>query len=892
MPVRPYPPAGQFFFGLLIAVALLFSSNFSLAENAPPVLRSTLHNGLQVIIVPNDLSPVATTVITYLVGSNEDPRGSPGMAHAVEHMMFRGSQGLSAGQLANIVAEMGGMFNAMTQATVTRYFLTMPVDDVEIALRMEATRMKSILSTPELWQPERGAIQQEVVRNLSDPEYVFYEELLAAMFGGTPYANSGLGTLSSFNRTTAAELKKFHQEWYAPNNALLVVAGNVEPHKVLAMIKEHFGDIPAKKIPEKQAYKFSPVEAKTIRLKTGNPAGIYILSFRMPGYKHKSSAASQILADVLSSSRGELNDLVIRGKALLMDFELMTYPDTGMGMLIAAYPAGQDPDPLVRSIKEILKKNLKTGFAAGLVESAKRKRMTKGELEKNSIQQMALAWSSAVAVQGRTSPDELLKEIAGVSPDDVNRVARAYLKLDRAVEAVLTPEASGKPVAKTGKGIVDVFEPRQEPEAGIPSWAKKALELKVPPSSLHPAVTVFPNGLKLIFQKQNVSDTVVVYGRVKNEPDLQVPAGKEGLAHVANGLFSFGTKNLDRTAFQKAVDEIGAFITAGTDFSLQALSGNFERGLQLLAQNMLEPAFPQNAFETLKKQEEAAAAGYVTSPAYQTRRALAAALYPANDPARRFETVQSVGSLTIDDAVDYYHKVFRPDMTVIVVIGNADAERVTAAVKRQFGGWVTRGEKPDVLFPPVPPNAPSVVSVPNKNRVQTRVILAQTVGITRTSPDFYALQLGNYVLGGAFYATRLYRDLREKTGLVYNVSPQLGADRTRAAFSVRYASNPENIAKARGIIEYNIKDMQQNNVPEDELRRAKALHLREIPLSESSVKKIAEGFIERTVLGLPLDEPVRAAARYLKMKPEEVRAAFEKWMRPGDWVQVTEGPLP
>ncbi|MEJ2025269.1 MAG: insulinase family protein, partial [Deltaproteobacteria bacterium] len=145
-------------------------------------LHTTLKNGMQVVILRNTLAPAVTTRLTYLAGSNEAPAGFPGMAHALEHMMFRGSEGLSAEQLANLTAAMGGRSNAFTRQSLTQYYFTVPADQLEMVLRIEAARMKTVLATEELWKKERGAIEQEVARDLSSPLYVFYSRLLARLF--------------------------------------------------------------------------------------------------------------------------------------------------------------------------------------------------------------------------------------------------------------------------------------------------------------------------------------------------------------------------------------------------------------------------------------------------------------------------------------------------------------------------------------------------------------------------------------------------------------------------------------------------------------------------------------------------------------------------------------
>lgn len=448
-------------------------------------------------------------------------------------------------------------------------------------------------------------------------------------------------------------------------------------------------------------------------------------------------------------------------------------------------------------------------------------------------------------------------------------------------------------VAAQPPGAVESFTPEHAKPVQLPEWAAKALgRLSVPASTLKPVVTTLPNGLLLIVQPENISNTVSVSGHIRNKPELQVPQGQEGVNQVLEQLFAYGTTSLDRLAFQAALDEIGASESAGTDFSLSVLADRFDRGVQLLADNELHPALPEEAFRVVQQQTAATVAGQLESPGYLTQRALKKGLFPQGDPSLRQATPESVRSLTLADAKNYFQKVFRPDLTTIVVIGRTTPKEASRVIGKYFGDWRATGPKPDVLLPPVPLNQPSVFAVPDARRVQDKVVLAETLGLTRSNPDYYALQLGNHVLGGGFYATRLFRDLRETSGLVYSVSSEFEVRRTRGLYVVRYACDPSKVDAARAIVVRNLKRMKNEPVGTEDLRRAKALLLREIPLSESSVDSIARGFIERVDLGLPLDEPTRAARRYLKLDAGDVKAAFDKWIRPDDLIQVTQGPTP
>ncbi len=323
---------------------------------------------------------------------------------------------------------------------------------------------------------------------------------------------------------------------------------------------------------------------------------------------------------------------------------------------------------------------------------------------------------------------------------------------------------------------------------------------------------------------------------------------------------------------------------------MQVLSEDFERGVQLLADNELSPALPQKAFSIIQPEVAAAVAGQLESPSYLEGRAVRKGLFPKRDPAQRETTPKTINSLTLEDVQNFYNRAFRPDMTTIVVIGKVDPQQAEAVIEKYFGRWSAQGPKPDTLWPAVPLNKVSTTQVPDSSRVQDEVTLTEMTGLTLSQTDRYALELGNHVLGGAFYATRLYHDLREEAGLVYSVGSSFQFGETRSIYTVNYACDPPNVGKARAIIVSNLKAMQDRDVTPAELQQAKGLLLREIPLSESSIDRIAEGWLYRSTHDLSLDEPMLAAKRYFDLTASEVRAAFRKWMRPSGLVQVSLGP--
>ncbi|HYB43889.1 MAG TPA: insulinase family protein, partial [Candidatus Methylomirabilis sp.] len=708
-----------------------------------------------------------------------------------------------------------------------------------------------------------------------------------------PYAHDALGSKASFDRTTGAMLKRFADTWYAPNNAILVIVGDVDPDAALARVVANFGGLRRRALPPRPAVSLRPVKSRTLFLPTDLPYGLAVAAFRVPGFADPDYAAMRVLADALGSQRGAFQNLVAEGRLLDAGFSFSPLPKAGLSFAAAAFAHGQSPSPAFGELIATLRATADKGVDPDLVEAAKRRAVTRSEFQKTSIPGLAAAWSQALAVEGRRSPGDEVAAIQRVTVADVHRVARRYLDLDQAVIAILTPTPSGKAVTSNTFGGKESFTPPNTRPVALPAWAESAaMRLSVPRSSVDPVVSTLPNGLRLIVQPESVSDTISVIGHVKTRPSVEVPPGQEGVEEVLEGLFDFGSVSLDRVEFQRALDDIGAEAGAGADFAVEMLAQHFDRGVALLADNQLRPGLPEAAFPIVQKQVADSVAGRIQSAEYQARRAMNGALFPPGDPTLREASPKSVMALSLADVKAYYRRVFRPDLATIVVIGNVTPEAARATIEKHFGGWTAEGPPPVTELPPVPLNKPAMVQVPNDRRVQDSVTLAQTLGLTRFDPDYYVLELGNSVLGGAFYATRLYRDLRQDTGLVYFVSSAIEAGRTRGLYFVAYGSDPANVSRASGIVVRELTAMQTTAVPDGELRLAKAILLRRIPLAESSMNRIARGLTGRAAIGLPLDEPTQAAARYLELTPEAVKAAFARWIRPQDFVQVTEGPAP
>jgi zinc protease len=896
------PPARIRLGEIELKLKALLSALFLLTAFAPRVhaadpsnvTRATLSNGLQVVIVRNALAPVVTVELNFKVGGDETPPGFPGSAHAEEHMAFRGCTGMTADQTAAIYAQLGGRDNADTQQNITQYYTTVPAADLDVALHAQAACLRGVDNSEAEWSHERGAIEQEVSRDLSNPTYKFIDRLNADMFAGTPYAHDPLGTRASFDATTGAMLSDFHKQWYTPGNAILVIVGDVDPAATITKVKELFGDIPSHPLPEHPAVNLSAVKPETFTLDSNLPYVLGFIAYRMPGTDSPDYAAAQVLADILSSQRADVYGMVPAGKALYATFGMAeNYPKASVGYGELALPAGADAAGPINELRQIVEGYAQKGLPQDLFDAAKRDEIASAEFQRNSIPGLASVWSEALTAEGRNSPDDDLQAIKAVTLADVNRVAKQYLVSANSITATLKPSPSGEAVAAKGFGGGEKMTSAPTKPVVLPSWAAASLsQLKVPSDYIVASDTTLPNGLRLIVKTDHTSPTVTVVGTVKNNADLQTPKGKEGVSDVLDGLYSYGTQTLDRLAFQKALDDIAANESAGFDFSVQVLKDNFSRGVELLADNELHPALPAEAFTVVKDQTTQFVAGNLKSPGYRTSRALDIGLLPANDPVLREVTPATLGTVTLDDVKQYHAAAVRPDLTTIVVIGDTTPEEAKAVITKWFGTWKAEGSKPDTTLPAIPVNKASAANVPDPQAVQDSVTLAQQLNLNRFDPDYYPLQLGNHVLGGGFYATRLYHDLRQVAGYVYNVDVSMEASKTRASYTVTYGCDSQNVSKARALVQRDLEQMRTQDVSADELHLAKAMLLRSIPLGESSEEGVAQGLLRRAVIGLPLDEPIVAAKKYYELDAGQIKAAFARHLRLDDFVQVVRGPAP
>jgi zinc protease len=857
------------------------------------VKRLTLRNGLRVILVRNTSAPVVTVQVNVLVGGNEDPTGFPGLAHAQEHMAFRGCRDMTAEQTAAVYAQLGDENNADTQEELTRYYVTVPKADLDVALEAESKCLTDVDDFQPQWEQERGALENEVRQTQNDLAYNLLQRIDQTLFAGTRYTNDSLGNLQSLQLMNATVLKQFYRKWYAPSNEVLIVVGDFDLESTAKTVTSLFGAIEDHSVPGSPLARLSAFRSTHFTLESDLANPVAYIAYRLPGTDSSDFAAATVLTSLLQREEGTLAKLTSSGFAIKTEFGLeQTFREGSVALASITVPNGQSVSGASAKLKLAIQREALRGFAPQALESAKRSLLLELAFHADSISDVADDWSEAVALRSRLSPEEDVDAIRNVSLEDVDRVARRYLLHTQVVTATVvnTRNAKIRPFL-ISNGPEKVSTPIFSTQARLPPWVGARLDaLQVPDRDAPSSDITLSNGIHLLVKFDASLPNITLVGSVKHSAGLQTGAGQEGISQVMDAIFALGAWSTPKENLQRSFDEMSARETAGYQFGLAVKKENFSKSLALMAFHQLHPALDAKSFTLAKLKVQQELANDTVSPDQLAGRALDQALLPVGDPALRRATRNSVTNLNLKEAREYFEATVRPDLTTIVVVGDITPEEARLQLESSFGSWKANGAIPNTVLPRIPANQRSRVHVPDAASTQASVVLAEQIQLNRSEADYYAMMIGTQVLDGGFYASRLYQALRQQTGYVYSVDVGLNAVDRRAQYSIGYDCKPENVAKVKAIIEAEIHSISAEDISPEELHQAKALLLRRLTLEEANVSDIAFGMLERARAGLPFVEPMTAARAYVDLDAKAVKEAFARVIDTRNLVEIVRGP--
>jgi zinc protease len=855
------------------------------------IYQTKLANGLKVIVVEDHAAPVVHTAVWYRFGSLDETPGKTGLAHALEHMMFRGTNSISSGGLDDIVARLGGQMNGQTDYDYTQFVFDMPADRVSVALQIEADRMQHAALAPEEWAIERRAVLNELDGDDSSPFYNLLSRVRAAAYPGSPAGRTPAGLRAEVAKASVADIRRYYEEWFAPGNAALVVAGDVNHTAIFALARKYFGAIPARAVPARVAVRPQAAQGQAVEAEFPFPFEVVDLAYAVPGDTEPGEPALSTLASLIPNQRGPFYQALVESNIAL---DLNANADTQLrGGLMHVYVimngghSGAEAQQVFQSVMDGI---LKNGFNPELVAAAKRATIAERTFSADSIGGYGDLAGYTYGIVGERDRDEDMR-LAALTPADLLKVAKKYLAKPTVV-GHLTPNE--KPAARSSQksdaANSDDFSGRTPSGPIVEPEAIRA-QLRQPStarSKLAPVRFTLSNGLTVIVQEKHDRPTIYIRGEIASSPAF-APAGQEGIARLASTVAPFGSEHYDFTQLRKITDDIGASIDLGETFSAQGYAQDFETLLGLLADGEEHPTFPERWLSLERSQlantvqMEGNVSGNLVTQSY-----LQSLLAP-DDPSLRFASPLSVAAITRGDLISYTQRYWRPDLTTIAIVGDVAPARARTAVEAAFGSWTNSGPKPPVASPPLPAAHAGHAYI-GTDANQVFIQLGQPA-VARTSPDFDAFSLlTEIVAGGGYFESRLWQELRQKRGLVYSVSSQMKSDKDRGDFEIDMSVSPRNVASAIAIVREELNRLRTQPVTQSELADAKTRLVSSALLSEASARGQLGEVLDLAQNNLPNDYFATLQARYANITPADIQRVARTYLRPDQLIQIYAGP--
>ncbi|MGB3305137.1 MAG: pitrilysin family protein [Thermomicrobiales bacterium] len=833
-----------------------------------PLVIHTLANGLKIFLRPNHAAPLASFWTWYRVGSRNEIPGRTGLSHWVEHMQFKGTPTQAKGSIFGRVSREGGTLNAMTSMDWTAYFETLPADRLDLSLAIESDRMTNSLFDPEETESERTVILSERQGAENRQTYTLAEEVMGAAFQAHPYGHMVIGYEDDLRRISRDDLYHHYRRFYTPDNAFITAAGDFDPDEMIARIEEAFGAIPAAHQPLPPVATEPPQRGeRCVTVRKASPAAYMMMAYKIPGARHPDIPALMVADAVLSGAKAMgmgggsgmgrssrlYRALVATGLARSAGSGTSLHVDPHLWTFSATALPGVEPERIEAAFEAEIHR-LQTGLATEEEFAKARKQIRAQYVYSNETVTSQAFWLGQMEIVDHAERvDTLADELDAVTPEDVQRVARTWLTpSNRTVGWQLPEESRVLAGAEMPADLTDVVEfVAQEPHR---PWGFAGDEV-----SSHGFVrTTLPNGIVVLAQPRPGSPAI---GATISVEAGQAATGDEraGLASLTARMLTRGTERRTFDELNEATDGLGAMLVADSsreaiEVSFQSLAEDFDRLLDLSAEVLRAPVFPDDELERVRQQTLTGLREQDDDTGAMASRALRELLYPVGHPyrLRLAGEIETVSSFTRDDLAAYHAGHFGPGVTTIAVVGGVDGlERATSAIERVFDDW-----RVDVPAPAEPPTSEPVARTERKSMVipgksQANIAIGYPT-IARHHPDYYALTTANVILGQLGLMGRLGASVRDKQGLAYHVSSSVGGGLVNSLWSARAGVNPNDIDRALAGIVTELQRLRSEAVTVEELADAKSYLTGSLPLGLESMGGVIDLLlsIERNHLGL------------------------------------------
>ncbi|MCE9593154.1 MAG: insulinase family protein [Planctomycetes bacterium] len=799
------------------------------ATLALPYREFVLENGLRVLVLEDHSDPVVAVEVQYHVGSARESRGRSGLAHLFEHLMFEGSENVAAGEHFRRIQGAGGTLNGTTTFDRTWYFETLPAQHLELALWLEADRMGGLvgaLSQAKL-DNQRDVVKNERRQSYENRPYGRVRETLhAALYpDGHPYSWIPIGSMADLDAATLDDVRAFFLRWYGPNNAVLAIVGDVETERALALAEKHFGPIargPDVGLPARASARLDGDARLVLEDRVQLPQ--LTLLWPTVHQSDRDAAALDLAGMVLSQNKSAVLDRALTVDRLLarsVSCGSEAYEIAGQFMVSVLAAPGVALDELETTVRSLIADVARDGVEPAQLERMKHRARADHVWRFETVAGKASELARSATVSGDPlESTRALERLCAVEVDEVRAVLARHLALRPAVVLATVPEGR-RELASNARATVRAASTKARPRVAPEPGPRPTLRL--------PQLWMRENaGLALVGTRYDELP-VSAFHLALAGGRLHESRTELGLAALTASLLAEGTRTLSTTDFTDRLDFLGAnFRTFATHdeliVSFSVLDEHRDAGIALLAEALFEPRFAAADFERQKTQHLIAIDTRGDQIRTIAHNAWARLLYGEGNALGfpSLGTRASVEPMTLDDVRGFHARALARPARVVVAARDegGDVEAVLAPISRGLGERRARAN--DLVEPVFPRRERRAFFLIDKPGAAQSELRLGHLAVAANDPDFYPLQVLNYVLGGAF-TSRLNQNLREHKGFTYGVQSAFEGDRRPGAFTIATAVHTEVTAPALVECLREI-DAIREGVRDDELALAKQAH--------------------------------------------------------------------
>ncbi len=866
--------------------------------------QQTLPNGLRVIYAPLRTAPVVHVRVLYHVGSRDERPDRQGFAHMFEHMMFRGSAHVKPEEHMKLIGDVGGNSNAFTSFDQTVYLQTLPASHLEMALYLEADRMASFKVSEEIYKTERKVVAEEWRMRQNRPYGNLWEDLMRTAFKAHSYRWTPIGNMDHLRAAPVNELQDFFNTYYLPNNAVLVISGDIDIAKTKAMVEKYFGWIP--KGPEvKRNIPAEPEQQEVRRLTVPQrvPLPMFVSAFRLPAYNDADLDAVSLLASILGdgdSSRLSRKLVNSESPVAAAAFASPTMlQDAGLLAVGARVLQGKDIKDVENQINEVLADVRKNGVTQAELDKVKyqaRQSIINGRVTSESL--ASQLGTEALLANDPSRVNTELDRLNAVSLEDIKRVAGKYLDEKRATVLSIVPDATGASAraAATQASAAAAVIGGDAKVATAPAPVKpRAVTFpegyaQTPPTAAITSGRPFEKGKEIDFDGVKLivlSDhrlPLVTWALTMRRGSHGAAADKLGVAGLTADLVQRGTEQQSYAEFSDDLESraINLNVSDGGDITRitgLAASDQLAHGIQRTRELLLEPRFDSTEFEKLKSQTVSGLMVDMEQPASVAGRELITSIY-GDSPLGRWATPAKVAGITLEDVKTYHSNTYKPDGAILVFAGDVTVEDAIARANTLLDGWATGKAAVDtsVNYTPKPENDAKVIIIDRPDAKQATVRVGGLAYDIRTDEKF-AGAVANRILSGGI-DSRMMKYVRAEKGLVYTTSGIFQPNRHGGEFIANADTAIETTADAVKAMYHVIDKMRAENVTDAELATSKTRVGGSMLMQLQTIQQQAQFRVDGILNGYPIDYYDRYPDRINEVTAEQVKTLMSKFTDP------------